>query len=73
MSQSDFIVSKETIFSVGRVFSHVLYDSLMDGHNRFWESKNALKKCKEYAKANGFTRVIVLSKTIRTKDRIYDL
>ncbi len=69
---ADFLINKDTIIGVGGN-SHVCYDSLTNGHNKFWESKNALKKCKQYAKENGFTRVIIISKTIRSKDIIYEL
>lgn len=71
-NSTDFIVAKDIIIGAGG-FTHVCYDSTTNGYYQYWESKNALKRAKQYAKEKGFKRLIIVSKTIRTKDKIYDL
>lgn len=68
----DFFVVKDIIWEPGG-FTHVIYNSSTGTYSNFWEGRNALKKCKEFAKEKGFTRVIIVSKTIRTQDKIYNL
>ena len=66
----EFVIGKDVIRGMGG-FTHVLYDSITNGHNIYWESKNALRDCKKYAKDNGFTTLRIISKTWRSKDKIY--
>jgi len=68
---------KKTLFigknTVSEYFYYTIYhyyDEVLGMETSKWfQGRRALKDCKEWAKAQGYERILILAKSHRTKDR----
>lgn len=82
MNQDNISLDNKEVFVVGReilmantLLAHVHYFSMMQSPhaNKFWESKDALKACKKYAKEQGFKQVLIARLSWKQREKWYKL